>query len=53
MNFFVRIRPNKDVVPVRAEYNEDDKTKNIGVNYFTSHESIWLSGSPQKMYSGR
>lgn len=44
MNFFARIRADNDIVPVRAEYNEDGVTKNIGVNYFTSSESIWLSG---------
>lgn len=44
MNFFVRIRPGNDVVPVRAEYHNDGVTKNIGVNYFTSSEPIWLSG---------
>jgi hypothetical protein len=44
MKFFARIRPERDVVPVRAEYNDDGVTKNIGVNYFTSSEPIWLSG---------
>ena len=44
MKFFARIRPNEDVIPVRAEYNDDGITKNIGVNYFTSAESVWLSG---------
>jgi hypothetical protein len=44
MKFFARIRPDRDVVPVRAEYNDDGITKNIGVNHFTSTEPIWLSG---------
>jgi len=44
MKFFARIRPDEDVVPVRAEYNDDGITKNIGINYFTSKEPIWLSG---------
>lgn len=44
LKFFARIRPDNDVVPVRAEYTDDGVTKNIGVNYFTSNESIWLSG---------
>lgn len=44
MKFFARIRPDGDVVPVRAEYHDDGVTKNIGVNYLTSSESIWLSG---------
>jgi hypothetical protein len=36
MKFFARVRLNGHVVPVRAEYNDDGVTKNIGVNYFTS-----------------
>ena len=44
MKFFARIRPTRDVVPVRAEYNDDGVTKNIGVNYCTSDEPVWLSG---------
>jgi hypothetical protein len=44
MKFFARIRPDNDIVPVRAEYNDDGITKNIGVNYFSSNEPIWLSG---------
>jgi len=44
MKFFARIRPERDLVPVRAEYTDDGVTKNIGVNYFTSAEPIWLSG---------
>ena len=44
MKFFARIRPDRDVLPVRAEYNDDGVTKNIGVNYFTSAEPVWVSG---------
>jgi hypothetical protein len=43
LKFFARIRPDADVLPVRAEYS-DDGTKNIGVNYFTSSEPIWVTG---------
>ena len=31
-------------VPVRAEFNDDGVTKNIGVDYFTSSEPVWVSG---------
>ena len=44
MKFFARIRPDEDTLPVRAEYSDDGITKNIGVNYFTSKEPVWLSG---------
>jgi len=44
MKLFARIRPDEDVLPVRAEYSDDGITKNIGVNYFTSKKPIWLSG---------
>jgi hypothetical protein len=56
MNFFARIRPDDDVGPVRAEYHNDGVTKNIGVNYFTSTEPIWLSGPDviaSKLLSGK
>jgi hypothetical protein len=56
MNFFARIRPDNDVVPVRAEYHNDGVTKNIGVNHFTSSEAIWLSGPDviaSKLLSGK
>jgi hypothetical protein len=44
MKFFARIRPDRDVVPVRAEYNDGGITKNIGVNYLTSPDPVWISG---------
>jgi hypothetical protein len=56
MKFFARIRPNNDVVPVRAEYHDDGVTKNIGLNYFRSSEPIWLSGPDviaSKLLSGK
>jgi hypothetical protein len=36
LKFFARIRPDHDVLPVRAEFSDDGVTKNIGVNYFTT-----------------
>ncbi len=56
MKFFARIRPDGDVLPVRAEYNEDGVTKNIGINYFTSSEPVWISGPDliaSKLLSGK
>ena len=56
MKFFAQIRPDRDVIPVRAEYSEDGVTKNIGVNYLTSSEPIWLSGPDviaSKLLSGK
>jgi hypothetical protein len=56
MKFFARIQPDNDIVPVRAEYNDDGITKNIGVNYFSSTESVWLSGPDviaSKLLTGR
>jgi len=54
--FFARIRPDVDVVPVRAEYTENGKTKNIAINYLTSHEPVWFSGPDvvmSKLLSGK
>jgi hypothetical protein len=36
LRFFALVRPNKDIFPVRAPYNPNDRDRlNIGVNYFT------------------
>jgi len=56
IKFFARIRPDGDVFPVRAEYNNDGITKNIGVNYFSSPDPVWLSGPDviaSKLLSGK
>ena len=42
--FFAQVKPDNDVFPVRAEYNDDGVTKNIGVQHFTSDEPVWMSG---------
>lgn len=56
LRFFARIRPDSDVLPVRAEFSDDGSTKNIGVNYFTSAEPVWLTGPDlvmSKLLSGK
>jgi hypothetical protein len=40
--FFGLVRPNRDILPVRSVYN--GVTQNIGINYLTCKESIWLAG---------
>ena len=40
--FFALVRPDDDIFPVRTVYNET--TQNIGINYLTSKEPIWLAG---------
>lgn len=40
--FFALVRPDKDILPVRAVYNET--TQNIGINYLSCGEPIWFSG---------
>jgi hypothetical protein len=40
--FFALVRPDNDVLPVRTVYN--GTTQNIGINYLTSKEPIWLAG---------
>lgn len=44
MKFFARVRPDNDILPVRAEYSDDGVTKNIAINYLTDSDPIWLSG---------
>jgi hypothetical protein len=41
--FFALIKPNKDILPVRALYNDTGDT-NIGLNPLTSEEPIWYAG---------
>lgn len=41
--FFALVKPSGDVLPVRAQYNEDGST-NIGLNPLTSKEPIWYAG---------
>ncbi|MGB8834416.1 MAG: hypothetical protein WCC95_19870, partial [Candidatus Sulfotelmatobacter sp.] len=40
--FFALVRPDNDILPVRAVYN--GTTQNIGINYLTSEEPIWFAG---------
>ena len=56
MRFVVLVRPNDDILPVRAEYSDDGVTKNIAFNRFTDSEPIWLSGPgviASKLLSGK
>jgi hypothetical protein len=40
--FFALVRPDQDIFPVRAVYNNE--TQNIGVNRLTSGKPIWFAG---------
>jgi len=43
--FFALVRPDHDIFPVRAAYNDKEGDKlNIGLNYLTSEEPIWFAG---------
>jgi hypothetical protein len=42
LKFFALVRPNQDIFPVRALYNNE--TQNIGVNRLTSDKPIWFAG---------
>jgi hypothetical protein len=43
--FFALIRPDRDILPVRAAYNDKEADRlNIGLNYLTSEEPIWFAG---------
>jgi hypothetical protein len=44
MKFFALVRAEHDILPIRAEYSDDGITRNIGINYFSSSEPVWLSG---------
>jgi hypothetical protein len=40
--FFALVKPHNDILPVRTVYN--GRTRNIGLNYLTSHKPIWYAG---------
>ena len=43
--FFALVQPGHDIFPVRAAYKDREPDKlNIGLNYLTSEEPIWLAG---------
>jgi hypothetical protein len=43
--FFALVRPDHDLVPLRAPYKERERDKlNIGLNFLTSDQPIWLGG---------
>jgi hypothetical protein len=59
---FALVQPDKDILPVRTEYNSDSGESNVGVNLLTSSKPIWytyfdlvssmlLTGKPAKVIS--
>ena len=43
--FFALIRPDHDIFPVRAAYNDRERDRlNIGLNYFSSEAPVWFAG---------
>src|SRR4029077_18778990 len=54
--FFACIRPDGDVLPVRARYSETGDAYNIGVNALTSDTALWYAGPDlcaSKLLSGK
>ncbi len=42
LSFFARVRPDRDIFPVRTVYN--GQTQNIGINRLTSEQPLWFAG---------
>jgi hypothetical protein len=43
--FFALVQPDRDIVPVRAAYKDQEPDKlNIGLNYISSEKPIWFAG---------
>ncbi len=42
LSFFARVKPDGDILPVRAVYNGE--TQNIGINQLSSDRPIWFAG---------
>jgi hypothetical protein len=43
-NFYARIEPNGDILPVRSVYDEKSGTCNIGLNTLHLKQSVWVAG---------
>jgi hypothetical protein len=44
LNFYARIIPDGDVVPVRSVYDSKSGTRNIGLNELDWKQGMWLAG---------
>lgn len=44
LNFYARILPDGDILPVRSVYGSESGTRNIGLNELHSREAIWVAG---------
>mgnify|MGYP006281429247 CR=1 FL=1 len=56
LRFFAEIVPDGDILPLRTEYSEATKAKNIGVNRVSSEVPLWYSGPDlvaSKLLSGK
>jgi hypothetical protein len=54
LSFFVLVKPENDILPVRTVYN--GRTQNIGINYVRSEKPIWYAGPDAvaaKLLTGR
>jgi hypothetical protein len=39
----VKLRPDKDILPVRMDYKGDNESFNVGVNYLSSDNELWYA----------
>ncbi|KXS40223.1 MAG: DNA-directed DNA polymerase B, partial [Methanolobus sp. T82-4] len=39
----VKLRPDRDILPVRMDYKEDNGSFNVGVNYLSSEHELWYA----------
>jgi hypothetical protein len=42
--FYAKIVASDDIMPVRAQYGDDDKSYSIGLNHFTADNPLWYAG---------
>ena len=40
---FALVKPDRDFLPIRAEYNPQGGENNVGVNFFTSERPVWYA----------
>jgi len=42
-NVLVKIKPNKDLLPIRFDYKNKNENNNLGLNYLTSDKELWYT----------
>ncbi|HTD59138.1 MAG TPA: hypothetical protein VK679_00735 [Gemmatimonadaceae bacterium] len=42
--FYAKVIPSGDILPVRAQYGDEDPAHSIGLNHLTADDALWYAG---------